>query len=143
MTSQKLNLDVWLDALTELAGRAKDANRMAQNEITRTFHRLTALAPAEVALQFDHGSECELEAICAAGVPAAAVMKLLSPCVGFMISNPPGQPDRTVASVWVPNQETECTSPALPCALALVVAASTALILAFGERYEIDDPVIH
>lgn len=117
----------WLEALASLNKAVANSSQRTEATNLRTFYHLLQNAPPGT---FSHAPiimEEELEAIISSGANETAVLRTISPLMGYMLSRAPGVNCETLASVWVPGADKETTASSTTVAGAIISAASAAL----------------
>jgi len=117
----------WLEALASLNEAVANSRPNSEATHLRTFYNLLQNAPPGTFSPAPMVKEKELEAMISSGANEAAVLRTISPLMGYMISRAPGINCETIASVWVPGADKETTARNATVAGAIMSAASAAL----------------
>lgn len=131
---ERLNQDEWLVALSVLNETASETSPDRDADLLRGFYQLLRAVPAG---KYDLSAlvdEAELEEALACEAFETAVLRIISPLMGFMLSSPPGPDREAIASVWLLGAKKEISASGPTMTRALVVAASAALCNACLEN---------
>jgi len=134
VATKQLNLNDWLSALGMLNEVAAEATPERDADLLRSFYDLFCASPLTRYSLSAMIDEVELEQLLAANAFESAVLRIISPFMGFMCSRPPGLESSAIASVWLPDNEEEISADGSTVASAFVVAASTALLDTYARK---------